>query len=48
MPSVTLGAVPNAQDVKMMRALVKLILSRSLVDELVEDLAEALETLEVK
>jgi glutamate decarboxylase len=39
---------PNAQDVKMMRALVKLNLSRSLVDKLVEDLAEALETLEVK
>ena len=39
---------PNAQDVKMMRALVKVNLSRSLVDSLVEDLADALETLEVK
>ena len=31
---------PNAQDVKMMRALVKLNLSRSLVDTLAEDIAE--------
>ena len=39
---------PNAQDVKMMRALVKLNLSRSLVDKLHTDIAAALETLEKK
>jgi glutamate decarboxylase len=39
---------PNAQDVKMMRALVKVNLSRSLVDRLVEDIADAIKTLEVK
>ena len=39
---------PNAQDVKMMRALVKLNLSRSLVDTLHEDIAAAIETLEEK
>src|SRR4051794_29956225 len=39
---------PDAQDVKMMRALVKLTLSRSLVDTLDQDLAEAIETLEKK
>ena len=39
---------PNAEDVKMMRALVKLNLNRSLVDRLDEDIAEAIETLEVK
>jgi len=39
---------PNAQDVKMMRALVKLNLSRTLVDTLADDLAAALKTLEVK
>src|SRR4051812_15712029 len=39
---------PNAQDVKMMRALVKLNLSRSLVDTLHEDIADAIETLEKK
>ena len=39
---------PNAQDVKMMRALVKLNLSRTLVDTLANDLADALKTLEVK
>ena len=39
---------PNAQDVKMMRALVKVNLSRSLVDRLVEDMAEAVQTLEAK
>ena len=39
---------PNAQDVKMMRALVKLNLSRSLVDTLHEDIASAVETLEKK
>ncbi len=39
---------PNAQDVKMMRALVKLNLSRSLVDTLHEDIADAIKTLEEK
>jgi glutamate decarboxylase len=39
---------PNAQDVKMMRALVKLNLSRSLVDTLAGDLADAIKTLDVK
>ena len=39
---------PNAQDVKMMRALVKLNLSRTLVDTLANDLADALKPLEVK
>jgi glutamate decarboxylase len=39
---------PNAQDVKMMRALVKLTLSRSLVDKLHTDIAAAIETLEKK
>jgi glutamate decarboxylase len=39
---------PNAQDVKMMRALVKLNLSRSLVDTLGDDIAQAIETLEKK
>src|SRR6476646_6095203 len=39
---------PNAQDVKMMRALVKLNLSRSLVDTLHVDIAAAIETLEKK
>src|SRR5262245_27762980 len=39
---------PNAEKVKMMRALVKVNLSRSLVDRLVEDIGDALKTLEVK
>jgi glutamate decarboxylase len=39
---------PNAQDVKMMRALVKLNLARSLVDTLHEDIAAAIATLEKK
>jgi glutamate decarboxylase len=39
---------PNAQDVKMMRALVKLNLSRSLVDTLGDDLDQAIKTLEEK
>jgi len=39
---------PNAQDVKMMRALVKLNLARSLVDTLDDDLAQAIETLDAK
>ena len=37
---------PDAQDVKMMRALVKINLNRSLVDKLVEDIAAAIKTLE--
>jgi glutamate decarboxylase len=39
---------PNAQDVKMMRALVKLTLNRSLVDTLAGDIGQAIETLEKK
>jgi len=39
---------PDAHDVKMMRALVKLNLPRSLVDRLVGDIADALKTLDVK
>ena len=39
---------PNAQDVKMMRALVKLNLARSLVNTLDDDIADAIETLEAK
>jgi glutamate decarboxylase len=39
---------PNAQNVKMMRALVKLTLSRSLVDTLHVDIADAIDTLEKK
>jgi glutamate decarboxylase len=39
---------PNAHEVKMMRALVKLNLSRSLVDVLADDLASAIATLEEK
>jgi glutamate decarboxylase len=39
---------PNAQNVKMMRALVKLNLSRTLVDTLADDLDEALKTLDAK
>jgi glutamate decarboxylase len=39
---------PNAQDVKMMRALVKLNLARSLVDTLHEDISAAIGTLEKK
>jgi glutamate decarboxylase len=39
---------PNAENVKMMRALVKLNLSRSLVDTLDQDIAHAVETLEEK
>jgi glutamate decarboxylase len=39
---------PNAQDVKMMRALVKLNLSRSLVNRLDDDIADAIRTLEEK
>ncbi len=37
---------PNAQDVKMMRALVKLNLSRQLANRLGDDIAAAIETLE--
>jgi glutamate decarboxylase len=39
---------PNAQDVNMMRALVKLTLSRSLVNTLAGDITQAIETLEKK
>jgi glutamate decarboxylase len=39
---------PNAEDVKMMRALVKLNLSRSLVNTLNGDIADAIRTLEEK
>jgi glutamate decarboxylase len=39
---------PNAQDVKMMRVLVKINLGRSLVDRLVDDISEAIKTLEVR
>jgi glutamate decarboxylase len=39
---------PNAQDVKMMRALVKVNLTRSLVNRLDEDIAGAIKTLEEK
>ncbi len=39
---------PNAQDVKMMRALVKINLGRSLVDTLADDLEGAIATLEKK
>jgi glutamate decarboxylase len=39
---------PNAQDVTMMRALVKQTLGRSLVDTLGDDIAEAVETLDKK
>jgi len=39
---------PNAQDVTVMRALVKLTLSRAHVDRLADDVAEACETLDKK
>jgi glutamate decarboxylase len=39
---------PDAEAVKMMRALVKLNLNRSLIDTLAEDLGDAIETLEKK
>ncbi|MBO0732364.1 MAG: hypothetical protein J2P57_24090, partial [Acidimicrobiaceae bacterium] len=39
---------PNAHDVKMLRALVKLTLNRSLVEALAGDLEQAIETLEQK
>jgi glutamate decarboxylase len=39
---------PNADKVKMMRALVKLTLNRALVDTLADDIAQAIETLEKK
>jgi glutamate decarboxylase len=39
---------PDAQDVKVMRALVKETLSREMVDTLARDIAEACETLEQK
>jgi glutamate decarboxylase len=46
LPAYTMPA--NAQDVKMMRALVKLNLSRSLVNTLDDDIAHAIQTLEEK
>jgi glutamate decarboxylase len=46
LPAYTMPA--NAQDVKMMRALVKLTLNRSLVDKLDDDIADAIATLEKK
>jgi glutamate decarboxylase len=39
---------PNADKVRMMRALVKLNLNRALVDTLADDIAQAIETLEKK
>ena len=39
---------PNADHVKMLRALVKLNLSHALVDTLADDIAAACETLEKK
>jgi glutamate decarboxylase len=39
---------PDAQDVKMMRALVKLNLNRTLVDTLADDLAHAIKTVDKK
>ena len=39
---------PNAEHVKMLRALVKLNLSHALVHTLADDIAEACETLEKK
>jgi glutamate decarboxylase len=39
---------PNAQEVKVMRALVKLTLGRTQIDTLVEDIAQACSTLEKK
>jgi glutamate decarboxylase len=45
-PAYTLP--PNADHVTIMRALVKLTLSRSLVDTLADDIAQACATLEHK
>ena len=45
-PAYTLP--PDAQDVKVMRALVKETLNREMVDTLAEDIAEACRTLEKK
>jgi glutamate decarboxylase len=45
-PAYTLP--PNAEHVKMMRALVKETLSRDLVDTLAGDIAQACDTLEKK
>ena len=39
---------PNAEDVKMMRALVKLTLGHAQAEKLVEDIKTACETLEKK
>jgi glutamate decarboxylase len=46
LPAYTLP--PNAQEVKVLRALVKLTLSRERIDHLAVDIEEALETLERK
>jgi glutamate decarboxylase len=46
LPSYTMP--PNAQDVTVMRALVKLTMSRAHVDRLADDIAEACETLDKK
>jgi glutamate decarboxylase len=45
-PAYTLP--PNAQDVKVLRALVKETLSRAQIDRLASDIAEACATLEKK
>ena len=45
-PAYTLP--PDAQDVKIMRALVKETMSREHVDTLARDIAEAIATLEAK
>ena len=45
-PAYTLP--PDAQDVKVMRALVKETLSREMVDTLAEDIAQACQTLDKK
>ncbi len=45
-PAYTLP--PNAQDVKLMRALVKQTLTREMVDTLIADIGEACDSLEKK
>jgi len=45
-PAYTLP--PNAQDVKILRALVKETMSRAQVDRLTEDIEEACKTLDLK
>jgi glutamate decarboxylase len=46
LPAYTLP--PNAQDVKILRALVKETMGRGLVDRLTEDVVEACKTLDLK